>query len=85
MKKLIVIAVFALFSASSAISASLTPSIGISGNMAGFAAHGSETNFDERGAKRNSNDEYGAFADSYASIFLELGVGEVFSIGLDFL
>lgn len=85
MKKLIVIAVFALFSASSAISASLTPSIGLSGNMAGFAAHGVERNFDESGVVRTSNEEHGAFADSYASIFLELGIGEVVSIGLDYV
>ena len=85
MKKLIVIAVFALFSASSAISASLTPSIGISGNKAGFAAHGVETRFNESGVLNGSVEEHGAFAEDYASVFLELGIGEVVAIGIDYV
>ena len=85
MKKLIVIAVFALFSASSAISASLTPSIGLSGNMAGFAAHGVQRNFDESGVVRTSNEEHGAFADEFGSVFIELQVNDQVSLGIDYV
>ncbi len=85
MKKLILIAVFAVFSASSAISASLTPSIGISYNNAGYAGEGTEQNFDESGNIKTTTQEYGAFAESYGSIFVELGIGEIFAVGVDYV
>jgi opacity protein-like surface antigen len=85
MKKLIMIAVFAVFSASSAISASLTPAIGISYNNAGFAAKGTEHNYDESGAIRATTSEHGAFAETYASVMVELGIGEYLAIGVDYV
>ena len=85
MKKLISIAVFAVFSASSAMSAGIgfAPSIGVSFNQSAFAGEGNEKNFDESGSLRAVTEEYGAFTESFASIFLELGLGENFAIGVD--
>ncbi len=85
MKKLLTIAVFAIFSASSAMSASLTPTIGVSMNHAGYAAEGIEKSFRENGAGDKTTEEYGAFTSSYGSIFLELGIGEIFSVGVDYV
>ena len=85
MKKLLIIAVFAVFSASSAISASLTPSIGVSYNNAGFAAKGEELNYDESGSLRATTSEHGAFAETYGSVFIELGIGEYLALGVDYV
>ena len=85
MKKLLSIAVFAVFSASSAISASLTPSVGVSYNNAGYAAEGIERTFTEAGATDKTTDDEGAFAANYGSIFLELGVGELLAFGVDYV
>ena len=83
MKKLILIAVFAVFSASSAIA--VTPSIGVSYNQAGYAGEGIEKNFDESGSLRTTTEEYGAFSESYGSVFVELGLNELVSIGVDYV
>ena len=87
MKKLLSIAVFAIFSASSAMSASLSDlnlSVGISGSQAAFAGEGSERNFDESGALRTVTEEYGAFTDTISSVFFEIG-NDVISIGMDYV
>ena len=88
MKKLFISAVFAIFSASSAMSASIDDlnfSLGISGSQAAFAGEGIERNFDESGALRTVTEEYGAFTDSVASVFVEIGLGEVVSLGIDYV
>jgi opacity protein-like surface antigen len=88
MKKLIIVAVFAIFSASSAMSASLsdmTPSIGLSYNKAGFAGEGLERNFDESGTLRTVTEEYGAFGTEFGSIFVELGFGDILALGVDYV
>jgi hypothetical protein len=85
MKKLITIAVFAVFSASSAISASLTPAIGLSFNNAGFAGEGNERVGSDTGTVQSVTEEYGAFAETYGSIFVELGIGEVLAVGIDYV
>ena len=88
MKKLILIAVFAIFSVSNAMSASLSdlsPSIGLSGNWGAYAGEGTERNFDESGALRTVTEEYGAFAEYYPSIFVEVAVGDILSVGLDYV
>ena len=88
MKKLFISAVFAIFSASSAMSASLGDlnlSVGLSGNYAGFAGEGQERNFNESGALTQVTEEYGAFTDSVGSIFVEVGLGDVVSIGVDYV
>ena len=83
MKKLISIAVFAVFSASSAMSAGLSPSVGVSLNASAFAGQGTEKNFTEDGVYNDSTTEYGAFAEEFGSVFVELGLSDNFSIGLD--
>lgn len=85
MKKLLIIAVFAVFSATSAMSATFSPSIGVSANTAGFAASGSEKNFDDSDALRATTKEHGAFADSFGSIFLEVNLGDTFAVGVDYV
>ena len=50
-------------------------------NKGVFAAEGREENFDEGGTLKTVTEEYGAFEDSYASIYVEMG-NEVGSIGL---
>jgi len=88
MKKLIIVAVFAIFSASSAMSASLTditPSVGISFNNAAFAGEGNSREHNETGSVDVTTDEYGAFAETYGSIFLEAGFGDVISLGIEYV
>ena len=88
MKKLFISAVFAIFSASSAMSASLSDlnlSLGVSGNYAAFAGEGLERNFDESGTLRTTTEEYGAFTDSVGSVFVEVGMGDVLSVGIDYV
>ena len=85
MKKLLIIAVFAVFSATTAFSASLTPSIGISYNKSGFAGEGNERNFDEAGATKSTTSDYGAFEDDYNSVFVELQMGDILSLGIDYV
>jgi len=88
MKKLISVAVFAIFSASSAMSAGLsdiTPSIGLSYNQAGFAAEGNERVGSDTGTLQSVTEEYGAFAEQYGSIFLELGFGDAIALGIEYV
>ena len=90
MKKLI-IAISSAFiilttSAMSASLGDLRPSIGISGNIAGYAATGIEENYNEAGtAVDTRTTEHGAFGTEYGSIFLELGLSDVVSIGVDYV
>ena len=88
MKKLLLVAVFAIFSASSAMSAGLSdirPTIGLSYNNAGYAAKGTEQVGSDTGTHQSTSSEYGAFAEQYASVFVELGFGDVLSIGVDYV
>ena len=55
--------------------------IGLGMNQGVFAAEGTERNFDESGAFVSSTKEYGAFADSYPSIYIEVG-NEFGSLGI---
>ena len=87
MKKLIIAitSAFMLF-ATSAMSMDLRPAVGISGNMGVYAATGIENNFNEAGTSIDeTTEEYGAFAAEYASVFLELGLNDVVSVGLDYV
>ena len=88
MKKIIIVAVFAIFSASSAMSAGLTditPSVGISFNNAAFAGEGNERLGSDTGTTAATTDEYGAFAETYGSIFLEAGFGDVLALGIEYV
>ena len=87
MKKLLSIAVFAIFSASSAMSASLgdlSLSLGVSGSHGAFAGEGVERNRNESGGVKSTVEEYGAFTDSFGSVFVEAG-NDVISIGVDYV
>tara|TARA_Y100000389_G_C17343996_1_gene454872 strand:- start:346 stop:1047 length:702 start_codon:yes stop_codon:yes gene_type:complete len=87
MKKLLLVAVFAIFSASSAISAGLSdikPTIGLSMNNAGFVGEANEQVGSDTGTHQSTRDAEGAFAEQYGSIFVELGFGEVLSIGVEY-
>jgi hypothetical protein len=85
MKKLLIIAVFAVFSASSAISASLTPIVGVSYNNAAYAGEGIEKNFNETGTLKTTTEEYGAFSDQFASVFVELEINDIIAVGVDYV
>ena len=88
MKKLLIVAVFAIFSASSAMSAGLSdikPSIGLSYNNAGYVGEGNEQVGDNDGSHQSTRDGEGAFAETYGSVFVELGFGDVLSVGLDYV
>jgi len=85
MKKLIIaISSIWLLTVSSAMS--ISPSIGISGSMAVYAATGTEKNFNEAGsAVDTTTDEHGAFVAEYGSIFLEAALNDVISVGIDYV
>ena len=86
MKKLIIAISSAMLVATSAFSMDLRPSIGISGSMAVYAATGTEKNFNDGGtAVDTTTDEHGAFAVEYGSIFLEVGLNDAVSIGVDYV
>ena len=84
MKKLIIaISSIWLLTVSSAMS--ISPSIGISGNMAVYAATGTEKNFNEGGTAVDTTiDEHGAFVAEYGSIFIEAALNDTVSVGLDY-
>ena len=84
MKKLIIaISSIWLLTVSSAMS--ISPSIGISGNMAVYAATGTEKLFNEGGTAVDTTiDEHGAFVAEYGSIFIEAALNDTISIGLDY-
>jgi len=88
MKKLLLVAVFAIFSASSAISAGLSdikPTIGVSYNTAGYVGEANEQVGSDTGTHQSTRDAEGAFAETYASVFVEFGFGDVLSIGIDYV
>ena len=86
MKKLIIaISSIWLLTVSSAISMEFRPSVGISGNIAVYAATGTEENFNNTGASVDTTvDEHGAFVAEYGSIFVETALSDTVSIGVDY-
>ena len=88
MKKLI-IAITSAFCllANNAMSMDLRPSVGISGNMALYAATGIENNYDDQNGSTldETTKEYGAFDESYGSVFVELSVNDMLSVGVDYV
>ena len=87
MKKLIIaISSLWLLTFSSAMSMELRPSIGLSANMGVYAATGTENNFDEQGsAIDTTTKEHGAFATEFGSVFVELGLSDAISVGVDYV
>mgnify|MGYP002814713200 FL=1 len=87
MKKIIaalVTSVALVFSTSAFAVDSSQISIGISGNFGVFAADGKEENYTHTGTLETTSQKDGAaFADGYASIFVEYEVNDQISIGLD--
>ena len=55
--------------------------VGLGYNQGVFAAEGLEQNFDESGTIRTTTKEYGAFEDSFGSLYVEMN-SDVGSIGL---
>lgn len=83
MKKILIFISASIIAASSAFAA--TYSVGVSGNMAAYAATGEEKNYSETGTLKTTTTEYGAFTDEYASLFLEVGFNDVISVGVDYV
>jgi hypothetical protein len=85
MKKLIIALFSLVFVAKSALALDFNTSIGVSGNMGVYAATGTEKNYDETGASVvDTTKEYGAFSDSWGSIFAEVG-NDLISLGVDYV
>ena len=80
MKKVLLTILAGMFMIGSAL-AQPSFTVGLALNKGVFAAEGREENFDEGGTLKTVTEEYGAFEDSYASIYVEMG-NEVGSIGL---
>ena len=87
MKKLIIaITSGFMFFATSAMSMDLRPAVGISGNLGAYAATGIEDNYNEAGtAIDTTTKEYGAFATEYGSVFVEIGLNDAISVGIDYV
>ena len=87
MKKLIIAitSAFILF-ANNAMSIEMRPSIGISGNSGVYAATGIENNYNEAGtAIDETTKEYGAFNETFMSVFAEMSLNDSLSIGIDYV
>ena len=87
MKKLIIAitSAFMLF-ATSAMSMDMRPVVGISGNSAVYAATGIEENYNEAGTAVDTTSRVtGAFNESYVSVFAEMSLNDVISVGLDYV
>ena len=86
MKKLIIAITSAfILTATSAMSMDLRPAVGISGNMGVYAATGTEKNFNETGSLNTTTEEHGAFATEFGSVFVEVGLSDAVSLGLDYV
>ena len=83
MKKVLLILVATVFSFSAAM-ADVMVTAGMSFNNSVFAAEGKERNYDYAGTIATTTVEYGAFKDSYSSIFAEVGNGTV-GIGISYV
>lgn len=84
MKKLLTLISASVFAATAAV-ADISASIGISGNYAAYAGTGEEKNYSETGTLKTTTKEYGAFTDEYASVFAELNLGDIVSLGVDYV
>ncbi len=80
MKKVLLIILAGILSVGTAY-AQPSFTIGLGMNKGVFAAEGLESNFDEGGTLRSTTKEYGAFEDSFGSLYIEIN-GDAGSIGL---
>jgi hypothetical protein len=84
MKKLLTLISASVLAASAAV-ADISASVGISGNYAAYAGTGEEKNYSETGTLKTTTKEYGAFTDEYASVFAEINLGDIVSLGVDYV
>ena len=84
MKKLLTLISASVFAVTAAV-ADISASIGISGNYAAYAGTGEEKNYTETGTLKTTTKEYGAFTDEYASVFAEINLGDIVSLGVDYV
>ena len=82
MKKVLLIILAGMFTAGSAL-AQPSFTVGLGLNHGVFAGEGVEKNSDESGTLKSTTKEYGAFVDSYPSIYVEMG-NDTGSIGLSY-
>ena len=82
MKKVLLIILAGMFTAGSAL-AQPSFTVGLGLNHGVFAGEGVEKNSDESGTLKSTTEEYGAFVDSYPSIYVEMG-NDTGSIGLSY-
>ena len=85
MKKLVATILTLSFLTISSAYAAPSFSVGVSANYGVFAATGKQSEYSETGTLPQITEEYGAFAESYGSIFVELDVNDTVSIGLDYV
>ena len=86
MKKIIITAVFLVFSTMTAQAGKLSAlslTAGLASNTSVWGATAKESNFNESGADVNINKDSGVFTDSYSSQFVELGIGRFISLGFE--
>ena len=74
---------FSFSQANAGILGDASITVGLGYNEAVFAAQGQERNHDETGTLRTTIEEYGAFNEEYATIFIEAGNDRA-SIGLSY-
>ena len=84
MKKIIATIVALVFSTSAYAVTLSELSVGATFNHSVFAGEGKEENYTHTGTLETTTKEYGAFVDSYASIFIEAAVNEDVSVGLSY-
>ena len=82
MKKVLLIILAGMLTAGSAL-AQPSFTVGLGLNHGVFAGEGVEKNSDESGTLKSTTEEYGAFVDSYPSIYVEMG-NDTASIGLSY-
>ena len=82
MRKVLLIILAGMFTAGTAL-AQPSFTVGLGLNHGVFAGEGVERNFDESGTIKSVTEEYGAFTDSYPSVYVEVG-NDAGSIGLSY-
>ncbi|MBD1164931.1 outer membrane beta-barrel protein [Pelagibacterales bacterium SAG-MED13] len=85
MKKIAAILIALVFS-SSAFALDISQlKIGVSANHGIYGGDGKELNYDSGGTLERTTKKSAAFVDSYGSVFLELAVSDVVSVGVDYV
>ncbi len=85
MKKLVATILALSFLTVSSAYAAPSFSIGVSANYGVFAAEGKQSEYSETGTLPAITEEYGAFAESYGSVFVEVDLNDTISFGVDYV